>query len=170
MAKIEQNTQYLTFELAEESYGIEVKSIREILEMQRITSVPRTAGYLLGVMNVRGRVVPVVDLRLKFGLIKAEETVDSAIIVLELTDNGTETLMGLLVDGVNEVLELGSESVEPAPRIGTTVDGRLLSGMGKQEDRFILLLNTEAVFSDEDLEVAQEGAQESDEEHLAQPA
>ena len=170
MATIEQNTQYLTFELAEESYGIEVKSIREILEMQRITSVPRTADYLLGVMNVRGRVVPVVDLRLKFGLIKAKETVDSVIIVLELTDNGTETLMGLLVDGVNEVLELGSESVEPAPRIGTTVDGRLLSGMGKQEDRFILLLNTEAVFSDEDLEVAQEGAQESDEEHLVQPA
>ena len=119
MATTEQSRQYLTFELAQETYGIEVKMIREILEMQRITNVPRTAEYLLGVMNVRGRVVPVVDLRLKFGLQKAEQTVESATIVLEVTDNGTASLIGLLVDSVDEVLELAAEEVEPAPKVGT---------------------------------------------------
>ena len=170
MTTIEQIKQYLTFELAEERYGIGVKSIKEILEIQRITSMPRTAEHLLGVMNVRGRVVPVVDLRLKLGLAKAEETVDSAIIVLEISDNGTETLMGLLVDNVDEVLELEPESVEPAPKVGTTVDGQLLSGIAKREERFILLLNTDEVFSDEDLEIAEKGVQDSDGEQLVQPA
>ena len=159
--------QYLTFEIADETYGIEVKSIREILELQRITHVPRTADYLLGVMNVRGRVVPVVDLRLKFGLPLVDRTVESAIIVLEVDGLGSETLIGLLVDSVDEVVEMGSADVEPAPRVGTTVDGQLLSGMGKRDDRFVLLVDTAALFDGDDLEFA---ARAASEEALAQPA
>ena len=154
--------QYLTFDVAEETYGIEVRLIREILEMQPITRVPRTAEYLLGVMNVRGKAVPVVDLRRKFGLDTREQTVDSAIIVLEVSDSGADTLIGLLVDNVDEVLELGPESVEPAPLTGTTVDAQLLSGMTKQDDQFVLLLNTEMLFATDDQETAQVGPDDSD--------
>ena len=139
--------QYLTFELADEKYGIEVKSIREILEMQPITSVPRTSDYLLGVMNVRGRVVPVVDLRLKFGLEKAELTVNSAIIVLDLGKDANDSLIGLLVDRVDEVLSLGEDEVEAAPGIGTSVNGQFLKGMGKSDKGFTLLLDTVEIFS-----------------------
>jgi len=152
--------QYLTFDLAEETYGIEVRRIREILEVQPITKVPRSAEYLLGVMNVRGRVVPVVDLRRKFGLQASERSVESAIIVLEVGAEGGESLIGLLVDGVDEVLELGVEDVEPAPKVGTAVDGQLLSGMGKREQQFILLLDTDAVFSCEEIELARSVSEE----------
>ena len=162
MATTEQSQQFLTFELAEETYGFEVKAIREILELQRITRVPRTADYVLGVMNVRGKVVPVMDLRLKFGLTRAEQTVENAIIVLEVTDDGAESLIGLLVDSVDEVLELAAENVEAAPKVGTTVDEQLLSGVGKVEDEFILLLNIDAVFNSDDLEIAQDSAQQGE--------
>jgi purine-binding chemotaxis protein CheW len=128
MAMNSSSGQYLTFELAEETYGIEVTTIREILEVQMITRVPRTAPYLLGVMNVRGRVVPVLDLRQKFGLEKVDLTADSAIIVLEVNEEKTDSLIGLLVDSVDDALEFGAEDIEPAPSMGATVDGQLLNG------------------------------------------
>jgi len=141
--------QYLTFALADETYGIEVEKIREILEMQPITSVPRTAEYLLGVMNVRGRVVPVVDLRLKFGLEKIASTVHTAIMVLEVEDSGEKSQIGLLVDSVDQVYTLNDEDVEAAPTVGTSVNTRLLKGMGKFQDQFILLLDTDVIFTRE---------------------
>ena len=148
------NRQYLTFELADETYGIEVTTIREILEVQSITRVPRTAEYLLGVMNVRGRVVPVVDLRQKFELTKREQTVDSAIIVLEVEQGSGTTLIGLLVDCVDEVLAFGTDEIEPAPTVGTKVNGQLLTGMAKRGERFILLLDTGVIFEGQELEMA----------------
>ena len=168
MATNEQSGQYLTFQQAEETYGIDVESVSEILEIQPIKRVPRTADYLLGVMKVRGRVVPVVDLRLKFGQPKVKRTVESAIIVVEVSGDGTESLIGLLVDSVNEVLELDADSVEPAPIVGTSDEGQLLSGMAKREDRFILLLDTQAVLNGEELEMARSSA--VDEGPVAQPS
>jgi purine-binding chemotaxis protein CheW len=162
MAENERSSQYLTFDLAEETYGIEVTTIREILEVQTITRVPRTADYLLGVMNVRGRVVPVVDLRQKFELEKVDQTVDSAIIVLEVQQGSSDTLIGLLVDSVDEVLEFAPGEIEPAPTVGTSVNGQLLTGMGKRDDQFILLLDTDVIFDSEELEMARkQGESES---------
>ena len=158
MAIIEGNRQYLTFALDNEIYGIEVKSIKEILELQSLTKVPGTTDYLLGVMNVRGRVVPVVDLRLKFGFAGKPPTVASAIIVLETLKKRTDKLIGLLVDSVDKVLELSSEDVQPAPAVGTRVDEKLLTGMGKWDERFIMLLDTDAVFPKEDLGISAEAA------------
>ena len=155
------STQYLTFRLAGENYGIEVQCIREILELPAINRVPRTPEHMLGVMNLRGSVVPVVDLRLKFGLEAGEQTVDSAVIVVELDqgeDQGSKngsTLIGALVDGVEEVLELGGESVEPAPKYGTGFSTDYLKGMGKRDEHFILLLDVGSVFSSQELEPAQ---------------
>jgi purine-binding chemotaxis protein CheW len=146
--------QFLTFALADELYGIEVRSIREILELQKITRIPRSEGFLLGVMNVRGKVVPVIDLRLKFGLPQTERTVDSAIVVLELSESNSDSLIGVLVDRVEQVLELDREGIQPPPRVGTTVNGQLLSGMGKHEEEFILLLRTDLLFTSEDIEIA----------------
>jgi chemotaxis signal transduction protein len=160
MELLEQSRQFLTFELADELYGIEVQSIREILEMQRITRIPRAAGYLLGVMNVRGRVVPVVDLRIKFGFPPAAASVERAIIVLELTDGAGDSLIGMLVDNVDEVLELDQGNIEPAPKIGTSVDSQLLSGLGKYNGNFILLLRADRLFSTSDVEQAMRSADE----------
>ena len=144
--------QFLTFELADELYGIEVRSIREILELQRITRIPQSEEYLLGVMNVRGRVVPVVDLRIKFGLAPIETTVENAIIVLEVATEGRDSLIGVLVDTVDQVIEISTDEIQPAPQVGTTVDGQLLSGMGKQDERFILLIKTENLFTERDID------------------
>jgi purine-binding chemotaxis protein CheW len=158
MADTVVSNQYLTFGLADEIFGIEVRAIQEILELQRITKIPRAQEYLLGVMNVRGRVVPVVDLRLKFGLPAAEPTVESAIVVVELAESGVDSLIGVLVDRVQEVLELSEEDLQPAPRVGTSVSAQVLSGMGKKDDTFILLLRVENIFSAEDVEVARDTA------------
>jgi purine-binding chemotaxis protein CheW len=153
-ANDETNRQFLTFRLADEQYGIAVTSIREILELQKITRIPRSADYLLGVMNVRGRVVPVVDLRVKLELPSVETTVDSAIIVLEVAGADDGSLIGVLVDNVDEVIELDPSSIEPAPRVGTSVNGQLLAGMGKREEEFILLLRTDTLFASEEVELA----------------
>jgi purine-binding chemotaxis protein CheW len=162
MATNEQTHQFLTFSLMDELYGIDVHSIREILETQRITRIPRSADYLLGVMNVRGTVVPVVDLRIKFGLPVVESTVDTAIIVLELGADGSDSLIGVKVDTVEQVLELEEADIDPPPKVGTTVDGQLLAGMGKHGDDFVLLLKTDRVFSAEEIELAVETNAQSD--------
>ena len=150
---ITETFQYLTFRLGDEEYGIEVQSIREILELQTvaITRVPRTPEFMLGVMNVRGSVVPVTDLRVQLGFSEAEQTVDTSIIVLELNLGGDEVLIGVLVDGVDEVLELRPESVAPVPKVGLGIDADLLKGMGKQGERFVQLLDIYRLFSTDEL-------------------
>lgn len=148
--------QYLTFRLGEEIFGLDVGKVREILDMTTITKIPRTPEFLKGVINLRGNVVPVVDMRLKFGLPAVEKTVDTCIVVTEVTLEGETTVLGALVDSVQEVFELEPKQIEPAPRIGTRLRTEFILGMGKRDGRFIMLLDVDKVFSCDELSLVQE--------------
>lgn len=151
--------QYLTFRLGEEIFGLDVGKVREILDMTTITKVPRTPEFLRGVINLRGNVVPVVDMRLKFGMATVENTVDTCIVVTEVTLDGETTVLGALVDSVQEVFELEPGQIEPAPRIGTRLRTEFILGMGKREGKFIMLLDVDKVFSSDELSLVQEAGE-----------
>ncbi len=148
--------QYLTFRLGDEVFGLDVGKVREILDMTTITKIPRTPEFLRGVINLRGNVVPVVDMRLKFGLPTVEKTVDTCIVVTEVTLENETTVLGALVDSVQEVFELEPGQIEPAPRIGTRLRTEFIMGMGKRDGKFIMLLDVDKVFSCDELSLVQE--------------
>src|SRR5208337_5346429 len=143
--------QYLTFQLGDEVFALDVSHVREILELTTVTKVPKTPEYMRGVINLRGSVVPVLDMRLKFGLSRTEKTVDTCIIVVEVFFEDESTIIGAVVDSVQEVLELEPDQIEPAPRIGTQLKTEFIKGMGKRDDRFIILLDIDKIFSSEEL-------------------
>jgi purine-binding chemotaxis protein CheW len=143
--------QYLTFQLGEEVFALDVSHVREILEFTTVTKVPRTPAYMRGVINLRGSVVPVLDMRLKFGLTRIEKTVNTCVIVVEVTCEGETTVIGALVDSVQEVFELEHDQIEPAPKIGTQLRTGFVKGMGKKDDRFVIILDIDKVFSSEEL-------------------
>ena len=149
-------TQYLAFLLGDEVFSLEISKVREVLDYMVITRVPRMPEYLQGVINLRGSVVPVVDLRRKFGMPAADVTVSTGIIVVEATVNDEPAVMGLLADSVQEVLELDQESIKPAPRIGTKLDTGFIRGMGRQNDRFNIILDIDRVFSSDEIDLVQE--------------
>jgi len=157
VAEIAVMTQYLTFKLGEEVYAVDISKVREVLDFTTVTKVPRTPDFMRGVINLRGSVVPVVDLRLKFGMNRTESTVNTCIIILEVRVDGETTVLGALADSVQEVVDLESESIEPAPRIGTKLKTEFIAGMGKQNDRFIIILDIDKIFSTEELSLVQEG-------------
>lgn len=142
-----ESTQYLTFKLQEDIYAVNVANIREILDFTTVTKVPRTPKFMRGVINLRGSVVPVIDMKLKFGISETEKTLDTCIIVMEMTSDAETVVLGSLADAVQEVLELESDQIEPAPRIGTLIDNELIKGMGKHNDQFIMILDIDKVFS-----------------------
>lgn len=148
-------SQYLTFSLGEEVFAVDVLKAREVLDYTTVTRVPQTPRFMLGVINLRSSVVPVIDLRLKFGLPAAERTVNSCIIVMEIVVDGEVITVGGLVDAVREVLEIGVERVEPPPRIGTRLKTEFLKGMAGQEDHFVMLLDIDRVFNAEELAAVQ---------------
>jgi len=137
---------YLTFVLAEEEYGLEILKVREILGMLDITAVPRTPDFVKGVVNLRGKVIPVVDLRLKFGFDAAEQTDETCIIVVDVN----EVEMGVIIDKVSEVLDIGDEDIEDSPNFGSQVDTDFILGMGKAEGKVTILLDIGKVLSKED--------------------
>lgn len=142
---------YLTFKLGEESYGISVLKVREIIQMQPITSIPRTPDYMKGVINLRGKVIPVADLRIKFAFKEAEVNERTCIIVvaLQLAD-GRDTLTGLIVDAVEEVLQIESEQIEDAPSFSdTAISTEYIFGMAKIKDDVKMLLDIDKVVSAE---------------------
>ena len=145
--------QYLTFKLGDEVFGVDVAQVREILDYIKITKVPQTPDFMCGVINLRGNVVPVIDMRLKFGLEKTNTTVDTCIVVVEVELEGEKTILGALVDSVQEVFELDPEDIEPAPRIGIKLNIDFIKGMGKRDDNFIILLNIDKVFTSEEISV-----------------
>jgi purine-binding chemotaxis protein CheW len=148
--------QYLTFRLGEEVFAVDVAKTREVLDVIDITRVPGTPAYMLGVINLRGGVVPVIDLRLKFGLPVAERTRETCIIVLDVTLDGETTVIGAVADSVREVLDLDSSQIEPPPRIGTRLKTEYIRGMGRIDDnRFLILLDIDRVFSSEELTLVQ---------------
>ncbi len=144
--------QYLTFKLEDEVFAVEVAKVREILDHTSITKVPRTPDFMRGVINLRGSVVPVLDLRLKFGMSKTEQSVDTCIIVLEITLEEEITILGALADSVQEVIELEPDQIEPAPRIGGRIRTDFIKGMGKRGNTFIMILDIDKVFSLDELE------------------
>ena len=148
--------QYLTFTLDKELYAMDIAKVREVLEYTEITRVPRTPEFLRGVINVRGRAVPVVDMRLKFGLSRTEKTVNTCIIITEVEVDGESTVLGALADSVREVFDLEPDQIEPAPRLGTRIKTEFIDGMGKQGEEFIIILNIDKIFSAEELSVVQE--------------
>jgi len=148
--------QYVTFSLGEELFGVEVTRTREILSLTPVTRVPQTPDYLLGVINLRGQVVPVVDMRLKLGLPAGAETEDTCIIVVEVQIDDEPIVVGALVDAVREVLEIRSDQVEPPPRLGTRLKTEFITGMGKLEDQFIILLNIDRIFNSNEFALVQD--------------
>jgi len=154
--------QYLTFKLGEEVFGLDVGKVREILDFTTITKVPRTPGFMRGVINLRGSVVPVVDMRVKFGMSSTEKTVNTCIVVAEVELEGDVIVLGALVDSVQEVFELEPGQIEPAPRIGTKLDTGFIKGMGKRDERFIILLDVDKAFSAEELSLVQDTAEAQD--------
>ena len=151
VTSIMDSRQYLTFQLKEEDFALEVSNVREILEFNTVTKVPKTPEYMRGVINLRGSVVPVLDMRLKFGMSITEKTVDTCIIVVEVSLEGEPTIIGALVDSVQEVFSLEPGQIEPAPTIGTQLNTEFIKGMGKKDDRFIIILDIDKVFSTGDL-------------------
>lgn len=145
------SNQYLTFTLVEEQYAVEVYDVKEVLEYTSVTRVPRTQDFMRGVINLRGSVVPVIDLRLKFGMGETEKTIETSIIVMEVEIGGEKVTVGTLADSVQEVINLDDSQIEPAPQIGTRINTEFIRGIGKQEDRFIIILDIDRIFSEEEL-------------------
>lgn len=159
-AKAGQTKTYLTFTLAEEQYAVEVYEVKEVLEFTKITKVPRTQDYMRGVINLRGSVVPVIDLRRKFGMGETEKSVDTSIVVLEIQMNGETVTVGTLADSVQEVVNIDTSQIEPAPQIGTRINTSFIEGIGKLEDQFVIILDIDRIFSETELSsVMEESAQ-----------
>jgi purine-binding chemotaxis protein CheW len=140
-------TQYLTFKLADEVFALDISKVREVLDFTTVTKVPRTPEFMRGVINLRGSVAPVADLRLKFGMSKTEKTMNTCIIIVEVTVDNEATILGALADSVQEVMDLEPDHIEPAPKIGTRLKTEFIRGMGKHNERFIIILDIDKVFS-----------------------
>lgn len=142
---------YMTFKLAREEYGLQILKVREIIGLLKITKVPKADKAMRGVINLRGRVIPVVDLRLKFGMEEIETTDQTVIIVVQIEQQAEEYTVGIIVDEVLEVLDIQPENIEPTPNFGggmTQTD--CILGIGKSEERIIFLLNIQNVLLEEE--------------------
>ncbi len=152
----ETSQQFVTFSLGEDLFGVEVNRTREILSLTPVTKVPQTPDYLLGVINLRGQVVPVVDMRLKLGLPANAETKDTCIIVVDVLVDGEILTVGALVDAVREVLDIRSDQIEPPPRLGTRLNTEFINGMGKVDEQFMIWLNIDRIFNSDEFALVQD--------------
>ncbi len=157
MAEIDsnENNQYLTFTLEDEVFGLAIGKVREVLDFTSVTRVPQTPAYMRGVINLRGSVVPVMDMRLKFGMSKTVKTVNTCIIIAEIEMEGETTVLGALADSVKEVLDLEPDEIEPPPKIGTRLNTEFIRGMGKHNEEFIIILDIDKVFSADEISAVQ---------------
>ncbi|MDD2318159.1 MAG: chemotaxis protein CheW [Desulfobacterales bacterium] len=143
---------YLTFSLAEEEYGISILKVKEIIGMMPITSVPQTPDFVKGVINLRGKVIPVVDLRRKFNMEAMDYTDRTCIVVVETTGDAASVMMGIVVDSVSEVLNIKSSDVEDTPTFGVKLNTQYILGMAKINNAIKILLDIDLVLSKEELE------------------
>lgn len=157
-----ETNQFLTFTLGKEIFAVEISTVREVLELTSVTRIPRTPRFMRGVINLRGNAVPVVDMRQKLGMKAQQDTVDTCIIIVEIEFDGDTVVMGALVDSVREVFEMKPESIEPAPKMGASVDVNYIKGMGRQNDQFIIIMAIGKIFSVEELTVAKEVVESDD--------
>ena len=144
---------YLTFVLAGEEYGIGILKVKEIIGIMQITMVPQTPAYMKGVINLRGKVIPIVDLRVKFGIETMEYTDKTCIIVVEVASNGQKVMIGILVDSVSEVLNIKGADIEDAPNFGSSLNTNYILGMAKTGERVKILLEIDKVLSDGEFSV-----------------
>jgi purine-binding chemotaxis protein CheW len=151
ISEITETRQYLTFRLGNEVFATDVAKVREVLDLTPITAIPRMPEFMAGVINLRGSVVPVVDLRLCFGMSKTENTRNTCIVVVEVLLDSESIVIGALADSVEEVIDLEPEQIEPAPRIGAHIRTDFIRGMGKRDTQFVMILDIDRVFSAEDL-------------------
>ncbi|MEW5800964.1 MAG: chemotaxis protein CheW [bacterium] len=151
------SNQYLTFVLGDELFAAEISKVREVLDYPAITRVPCMPDYLRGVINLRDNVVPVVDMRLKFGMSSTERTVDTCVVIVETDLDGGQVTIGCLADSVKEVLDLPQNQIEPPLKTGTGLNTEFLKGMGKQGDKFLLILDIDKVLSEKELHLIQSG-------------
>lgn len=138
---------YLTFHLAKEVYGLVILKVQEIIGMMSVTKVPRMPEYVRGVINLRGKIIPVIDLRLQFGLSGQDDTSKTCIIVVQIARNDHKVTMGILVDEVDEVVDLKREQIEPAPSFGTAVATDFLLAMGKIGGKVVMLLDIDRILA-----------------------
>jgi purine-binding chemotaxis protein CheW len=153
--------QYLTFTLGDELFGAEISKVREVLDYPTITKVPRMPDYLLGVTNLRDNVVPVIDMRRKFGLSSNERTVDTCVVIVETELNEEQITIGCVADSVKEVLDLPPEQIEPPPKMGLNLNTEFLKGMGKHGDKFLLILDMDRVLSSRELQLVKDKTKEA---------
>ena len=149
---------YLTFTMAEEEYGIGILKIKEIIGMMSITSIPQSPDFVKGVINLRGQIIPVVDLRLRFGMEKADYTERTCIIVVEIIGQSGATSIGLVVDSVSEVMHIKGEDIENTPAFGAKLNTDYILGMAKMEGGVKILLDIDRVLSSEEIAVLEKTA------------
>src|SRR5579872_4901859 len=151
VSEITDTRQYLTFRLGDEVFATDVAKVREVLDFTTITKIPRTPEFMSGVINLRGNVVPVVDLRLCLEMSKTEKTVNTCIVVMEMLVDGESSVIGALADSVEEVIDLEPENIQPPPRIGVKIRTDFIKGMGKRDSQLIMILDIDRVFSAEEI-------------------
>ena len=151
VATINEIRQYLTFQLGEEIFALDVATVREVLDFTTLTEVPRTPAFMRGVINLRGSVVPVVDLGVGFCMSRTEKTVNTCIVVVEVHIDGETLIIGALADSVEEVIDLEPEQIQPPPSVGTAIRTDFIQGMGRRESTFLMILDIDRVFSPDEL-------------------
>lgn len=154
--------QYLTFRLGKEIYALDVAAARQIVEFSLITQIPKTPKWIRGVINLRGTVVPVLDLKLKFEMGATERTVNTCIIIIEFSLDSELFIVGILTDAVQEVFELDTSQIEPPPKFGTKVSTEYLRGMGRRGDQLFIILDAQRIFAGRELLKLQEAAAEAE--------
>ena len=161
MEQQENIRQYLTFCLADEQYGLDVLQVREVLELPRVTRVPRMSSFMKGVINIRGSVVPVIDLRLKLGLAEVLKNVHTRVVIIKVVANEEKIAMGIQVDSVQEVVDISPNEISPTPQIGTQIDADYISGIAKVASGFVILINLGNVFNNQDLGLSNQDSESS---------
>ncbi len=151
VGEIVRTDQYLTFTLAEETFAIEIVKVREVIDYVHLTRVPRMPVFLRGVINLRGSVVPVIDLRLILSMPSVEKTVDTCIIIAEVNMDGEPLHLGMLADSVQEVIDIDPSQIDPPPRLGSMLNTDFIRGMGKRGEGFFIILNIDQVLSSDDI-------------------
>jgi purine-binding chemotaxis protein CheW len=144
-------SQYLSFRLGDEVFALDILKVREVLDFTSVTKIPKVPDFMRGVINLRGSVVPVIDLRLKFGMPETEKTVNTCVIIVDVEFEGTSIVIGALADSVSEVFDLDSTEIEPSPKMGTQIRTDFLKGMGRHGDGFVMILDIDRVFTADDL-------------------
>lgn len=157
IARKSRSGKFLTFKLGEESYAVEVLKIKEIIRMQRVTPVPHLPAYMQGIINLRGKVIPVIDLRVKFGLEAVEVTERTCVVVVQIQMSGDDrlALVGMIVDAVEEVMNITNDQVEDNPDLGSTLENRFIDGLAKFQDVIVTILNIDRLLLEDDILAAQ---------------